>query len=401
MPLDFVSHYIVMTFLASTNKGGDCLEANNVDETLVVRSPMSPQTEDPRGSAPEHMEKQVSQDIDCNQHPSSGQCKVKGKREDDKDKFKHSKFHFSSISDLKNNGKSSDPTSDIGKVNDAAVLSLPLCENKVGDVGISSEVVPDSHTNELHGKEVEGSEGSFETPKGFSETKDGMDSAKNPSKSEALECQSKMLASVRKTSPTSSIMNCKSPSQDFKSEDTETANPFTKHGAKADHNIHIKNGSCTNDGARDEIPRKYVRERPRSSSKCSSHSSQSTQNSVPKQAIPDVRDSVHCSLSKPSLGHQTPSVVASSETNASMHHQKGLQAQNKTSSLVPQKAERLNQTNIHSSSKLNQSHTPSLNPSPTLNSSMLSDEEVWTGLLVFLLSSKNVSPIECRFFFLF
>lgn len=393
---DAVTSVLKHTYLENASakkKGGDCLEANNLDETLVVRSPMSPQTEDPRGSAPEHMEKQVSQDIDCNQHPSSGQYKVKVKREDDKDKFKHSKFHFSSISDLKNNGKSSDPTSDIGKVNDAAVLTLPLCENKVGDVGISSEVVPDSHTNELpgnfsHGKEVEGSEGSFETQKGFSETKDGIDSAKNLSKSEALECQSKMPASVRKTSPTSSIINCKSPSQDFKCEDTETANPFTKHGAKADHNIHVKNGSCTNDGARDEIPRKYVRERPRSSSKSSLHSSQSTQNSVPKQANPDVRDSVHCSLSKPSLGHQTPSVVGSSETNASMHHQKGLQGQNKTSSLVPQKAERLNQTNTHSSSKLNQNHTPSLNPSPTLNSSMLSDEE----LALLLHQELNSSP---------
>jgi hypothetical protein len=390
-----------MTFHASTNKGGDCLEANNVDDTLVVRSPVCPQTEDHCGSAPEHMAKQISQDIDCNPHPSSGQCKVKVKiGEDDGDKFKFSDFHSSPINDLKSNGQSSDPTSDIDKVNDAAVLSLPLCENKAVIVGIPPVVVPDNHTTELNelpgnfcvGKEVEGSEGSLETHKRFSESKDGSDSAKNASKSEALECPSKMLVSVGKSSPTSSTMNSKSLSHDFKSEEAEIANPFTKHGAKADRSIHLKSESCKNDTAMDEVPRKYVRERPKSSLNSNSkglHSSRSTQNSISKQVNPDARDSVHCSSSKPSPGHQIPSVFGSSETNASVHHKKESQVQNKISSSVPPKVEKLNQTNSHPSSKLNQSHTPSLNPSPTLNSSMLSDEEVWAGLLVFLIKFQK------------
>ncbi|MCI31330.1 putative RING/FYVE/PHD zinc finger protein, partial [Trifolium medium] len=87
-------------------------------------------------------------------------------------------------------------------------------------------------------------------------------------------------------------------------------------------------------------------------------------------------------------GHQIPSVFGSSETNASMHHKKESQVQNKISSSVPQKVEKLNQTNTHPSSKLNQSHTPSLNPSPTLNSSMLSDEE----LALLLHQELNSSP---------
>lgn len=383
-----------MTFLASTNKDEDCLEADNADDTSVVRSLASPQTEDHSVSAPELMNKQVSQDIDRNQQPSSAQCKFKVKREDSDDKLKHSNFHSSPISDLNNNGKPSDPTSNI-EVNEAAVLSVTSCENKVSDVGIPSEVVPDNHTNEInelpgkfcHGKEeAEGSEGSLETQKGFSETKDCLDSAKNPSKSEALARPSKMPASVGKSSPTSSTVNTKSLSHDFKSEDTEIANPFTKHGAKSDRNIHVKNESCPNDAAMDEIPRKYVRERSKSSLKSNSkglHSVRSTQNSVSKQSNPDARDSVHCSSSKPSLVHQTASVFASSETNTSMHHQKGLQVQNKISSSVSQKVEKLNQTNTHPSSKLNQNQMPSLNPSPTSNSSMLSDEEVWAGLIVF------------------
>ncbi|KAL5068506.1 hypothetical protein RYX36_019393 [Vicia faba] len=373
---------------SAKKKGGDCLEANNVDGTFV-RSPASPQTEDHCGSAPERIGKQVSQDIDCNQNPSSGQCKVKVKREEDEDdKFKLSNFHSSPISGLKNNGKPSDPTPVIVKVNDAAVLSLPLCEAKVGNVSISSEVLPDNPTNELNelpgdfcrGKEeVEGSEGSLETQKGFSKTKDGLGISKNPSKSEALECPSKMLASGRKSSPTSSTMNSKSLIHDFKSEDTEIANPFTKHGAKSDRNNYMKSESCMNDAAMDEIPRKSVRERPKSSLNYNSkglHSSRIMQNSVSKQVNPDAKDSVHCSSTKPSLGHQTPSVFGSSETNASIHHQKG------------PKVEKLNQTNTHPSSKLNQNNTPSLNPSPTLNSSMLSDEE----LALLLHQELNSSP---------
>ncbi|CAJ2628345.1 unnamed protein product [Trifolium pratense] len=400
---DAVTSVLKHTYLENASakkKGGDCLEANNVDDTLVVRSAASPQPEDHSGSAPEHMEKQISQDIDCNQHPSSGQCKVKGMiGEDDGDKFKLPDFHSSPISDLKNNGQPSDATSDIDKVNDGAVLSLPLCENKAVNVGIPSEVVPDNHTTELNdlpanlclGK-VEGSEGSLEPHKRFSESKDGSDSVKNASKSEALECPSKMLVSVGKSSPTSSTMNSsKSLSHDFKSEDAEIANPFTKHGAKADRSIHLKSESCKNDTAMDEVPRKYVRERPKSSLNSNSkglHSNRSTQNSISKQVNPDARDSVHSSSSKPSPGHQIPSVFGSSETNASMHHKKESQVQNKISSSVPQKVEKLNQTNAHPSSKLNQSHTPSLNPSPTLNSSMLSDEE----LALLLHQELNSSP---------
>lgn len=386
MPLDFVSHYIVMTFLASTNKDGDCSEADNVDSTLVVRSTVNPHTEDHHGSAPELMDNQVSQDLDCNLRPSSAKCKIKEKREDDDDNFKLSSFHSSPISDLKDNGKPSDYTSDIVKVNDDVVTGLPSCGIKVGDIDISSEAVPGDHTNKpnelpgnfCHGKqEVEGPEGSLETPKEFLETKDGSDSTKNPSKSEALECPHKMPACVEKSSPTSSTLNSKSLSRDFKSEDTEVPNPFSKHGVIADCNIHIKNEGCPSDAARDEIPRKPVRERPKSSSNSNSkglHSSRNTQNSVSKQVNSDARDSVHCS--KASLVHQTASTSGSSETNASLHHQKALQVQNKISSSAPQKVERLNQTNIHPSSKLNQSHVPSVNPSPTSNSSMLSDEEV-------------------------
>ncbi|KAJ1404009.1 Zinc finger, PHD-type [Sesbania bispinosa] len=382
-------------------KDGDCLAADNVDDTLVARSTVSPQTEDHCGSAPELKDNQASQDLDCNLRPSSAKCKVKVKKEDDDDDFKKlSNFHSSPISDLKNNEKPSDHASDIVKVNDVVVPSLSSRENKMGDVDISSKVVPDDHTNKpdellsgnfCHGKqEVEGSEGSLETQKGFSETKDGSDSAKDPSKSEAPGCPHKMLACVGKSSPTSSTMNSKSLSHDFKSEDTEIPNSFTKHGLMSDCNIHIKNESCPSDVAKDEIPRKSVRDRPKSSNSNSKglHSSRSAQISVSKQVNSDARDSVHCSSSKVSLAHQTASTLGASETNASLHHQKALQMQNKVTSSVPQKVEKLNQTSTHPSSKLNQSNVPTVNPSPTSNSSMLSDEE----LALLLHQELNSSP---------
>ncbi|KAL2600931.1 hypothetical protein AAZV13_10G139400 [Glycine max] len=376
-------------------KDGDCLVADNADDTLVVRSAASPRTEGHCGSAPELVDNQVSQDLDRNMRSSSTKCKVKMRR-DDVDNFrKPSNFHSSPMSDLKNNDKPSDHTSDIVKVNDAPVPSLPSCESKVGGFDISSEPIPADHTNkpnELSGdfcqrkQEPVGSEGSFETQKGFTETKDSLDAAKDPSKSEAIGC----LPKVGKSSPTSSTMNSKSLGHDIKSEDTEIPNSFTKHGVMADSNIHTKNENCPSDAARDENQKKSVKERPKSSLNSNSkglQSSRSMQNSVPKQVNSDARDSVHVSSSKP-LIHQTASILGSSESNASLHHQKVLQVQNKISSSAPQKVEKLNQTNIHTSSKLNQSHVSSVNPSPISNSSMLSDEE----LALLLHQELNSSP---------
>ncbi|CAJ1976342.1 unnamed protein product [Sphenostylis stenocarpa] len=381
---------------SAKEKGGDCSVADNADDTLVVRSAASPQTEGHCGSAPEPVDNQVSQDLDHNMRTTSTKCKVKMKREDEVDNFrKPSIFHPSPINDLKNNEKPSDQTFDV-KVNDAPVPSLPSSENKVGGVDISSELIPSDHTNkpnELSGdlchrkQELEGSEGSLETQKGFSETKDGSESAKDPSKSEALGCPPKVL--VEKSSPTSSTMNSKSLGHDIKSEDTETANPFTKHGMMADCNVHIKNENCTSNVARDENPKKSVRERPKSSLNSNSkglHSSRSVHNSVSKQVNSDARDSIH--VSSKSLIHQTASIVGSSESNASQHSQKVLQVQNKISSSASQKVEKPNQTNIATSSKLNHGHAQSVNPSPISNSSMLSDEE----LALLLHQELNSSP---------
>ncbi|KAL2325257.1 hypothetical protein Fmac_024315 [Flemingia macrophylla] len=374
-------------------KDGDCLASDNVDDTLVVRSSVSPRTEGHCGSATDLVDNQVSQDLDCNMGSSAAKCKVKMKREDDVDNFRKPSNYSSPISDLKNNEKPSDDTSDIVKANDAPVPCLLSCENKLGSVDISSDVNPADYTdkpNELSGdichrkQELEGSEGSLETQKGFSETKDGSDASRDPSKSEALGC----LPKVGKSSPTLSTMNSRRLDHYFKSEDTEIPNSFMKHGVMADGNIYVKNESCPSNASKDDNPKKSIRERPKSLNSNSKglHSSRSVQNSVSKQVIPDVRDSVHV-LSSKSLTHQTANILGSSDSNASLHHQKVLQVQNKISSSAPQKVEKLTQTNFHTSSKSTQSHGASVNPSPVANS-LLTDEE----LALLLHQELNSSP---------
>ncbi|XP_057732162.1 uncharacterized protein LOC130947476 isoform X1 [Arachis stenosperma] len=376
---------------SSKGKDGDCLAVDSPDNYFAVRSSIAPHGGGPCGSAPENIDKQVSQEIDCNLWPTSAKC---DKREDgDKDNCrKLSNVHSSPVNDAKDNEKPSDNIYDIVKVNDAVITSLPSCVKKLSDVDRLSVVVTDDHTSkpeELSGicnrKQPVGSEGSIEPQKSISETKDGSESMKDPHKMSA--CLGKSSAS-----PTSSTINAKSLAHDLKSEDIESPNPFTKQAVMSDSNIHLKKESSPSDAVRDEISRKSVRERPKSALNANSkglHSSRSTQNSVSKQVNSDARDSVHTSLSKASLAHQTVSILGSSETNASLQHQKALQVQSKGSSSVPPKAEKINHTNMNTSSnKLNQNHGPSVNPSSTSNNSMLSDEE----LALLLHQELNSSP---------
>ncbi|MED6187981.1 hypothetical protein PIB30_081624 [Stylosanthes scabra] len=372
---------------SSKEKDGDCLAIDSADNDCSVAPPGG----GPCGSAPEKVDKQVSQGADCNLWSSSAKC---DKREDgdDDDCRKLSNVHSSPINDVKENEKTSDQISDIVKVNDSVITNLPSCEKKLGNVARLSVVVTDDHTSkpeELSGicngrQQPAGSEGSIETQKSISETKDGSDSIKDPHKMSA--CLGKSSAS-----PTSSTINAKSLAHDLKSEDIESPNPFTKQAVMSDGNTHITKESSPSNAVKDEIPRKSVRERPKSSLNASSkglHSSRSTHNSVSKQLNSDARDSVHTSSSKASLVHQTGSILGSSEPNASLQHQKASQVQSKGSSSVPPKAEKLNQTNINPPNKLNQNHGPSVNPSPISNSSMLSDEE----LALLLHQELNSSP---------
>ncbi|KAE9589685.1 hypothetical protein Lal_00000114 [Lupinus albus] len=380
-------------------KGGDFLVVDNADNALAVRSTMSLHMDDLCGSAPELRDNRVSQELDCNLRSTSAKCKVKLKNEDDDDICrKRPKFHFSPVNDLKNNEKSSGHISDIGNANDAVVTSLTSHEQKVGFFERVLEVVANDHSNKVdalsgdvcHEKqEPEGFEGSVTTQNGFSEAKDGPGSAKDPSKAEKIECPHKLLAFTRKASPTSSTTNSKSLTRALKSNDTEIPNPRTKHAVMADCNIHSKNERCLSDASRDGISRKTVKERPKSSLNSNvkgQHASMTLQSSVSKQVTPDAGDSIHCSSSKASFVYQSASILGSSETNASLNHQKALQVQNKISFSDQQRVEKPNQTNVHSSSKLNQNHA--MNPSPLSNSLMLSDEE----LALLLHQELNSSP---------
>lgn len=386
MLLDIMLHHLVITFFVSANKEGNGLAVDNADDSVVVRSTMSSPVEDPFGPAPEHKDDQDFQDFDYEMCPISGQSKHNVKREGDDDNFrKHLISHSSTVSDHKNDEKLPNHISD--QVNDTAVTNSSFCENKVQDINRKTEVLIDCHTNNSeefscdfgHAKqELEGSENTLGMQKGFLEIKDGSGYAEEPSKSETTLYSQKMLSCLGKSSSSSSIMNSKLLANDQKSEETEIPNSLTKHVAMADCNLCIKKESNPNDVTRDEVPRKSVRERPKSSSNPNlkaMHSSRNAQNSALKQVISDSKDAVNCSSSKASLVHQTAINSGSGESNASLLHQKALQASNKISSSAPQRGEKLNQTNFQPPSKVNQNHVPS--PSTTSNSSaMLSDEEV-------------------------
>ncbi|KAI4332293.1 hypothetical protein L6164_017215 [Bauhinia variegata] len=368
-------------------------------DSIVVRSVVGPSTEDPCGSTKEHKDNQLIKQFDCDKSPRPAQCKFKVKREGDDDKSRKLLiFHSPPKNDNKNNERPSDHMSDNVKVNDTMVSSSPSHEIKVEDVDRKSEVAVDHHTNkpdELSGdfghekQELEGSEGSVDVQRKTLETKDGLNFAEEPSKSDPL----KMLSSFGKSSSTSSTINSRSLGNDFRSEDPQiTGNDFrsedpqipntaAKHGLLADCNSHSRKGSCSGDVVKDEVPRKSVRERSKSSLNShlkAQHASKSAQSSVSKQRSSDSKHSIHCSPKSSSI-QQTAVSSGTSDFNASLNHQKALQSQ---------RGEKLNQTNSQSSSKLNQNNVSSINPSPTSNSAMLSDEE----LALLLHQELNSSP---------
>ncbi|XP_054824295.1 uncharacterized protein LOC129322189 isoform X1 [Prosopis cineraria] len=377
---------------------GDGLAGNNnADDSIILRSTISPAEDDLGGPAPEPKDNQDSKDFDYETCASSGQSNFKVKGEEDNDNSgKHLVSHSSSMSDLKSDEKLPKRNSD--HVNDSVVINSSDA-NKVEDSDRKSEAIIDCHTNNSEElschfcpviQEMAGSEVPTETQKGFSGIEDGSGYAEDPSKSETTLCPHKMLSSLGKSSLSSSTMNSKIPASDQKSEQTEIPNPLVKHGVMADCNMYNKKESNQNDIVRDEVPRKSQKERLKSSSNSNlkaMHSSKSAQNSVSRQVSAHSKDLVNGSSSKASLVHPTGTNLGSSESNDSLLHQKSLQAPNKISSSVPQRGEKINQTNSQPSSKVNQSHVPS--PSPTSNSpAMLSDEE----LALLLHQELNSSP---------
>ncbi|XP_028755975.1 uncharacterized protein LOC114715327 isoform X2 [Neltuma alba] len=376
---------------------GDGLVVNNADDSTVVRRTVSPAEEELCGPAPEHKDNQDSQDFDYETCPGSGQSNPNVKREGVTDNFgKHLISHSSSMGDLKSDEKLPKHKSD--HVNDSVVTNSSY-ENKVDDSDRKSEVIIDCHTNNPEElschfcsvkQEMVGSEGPVETHKGISEIEGGSGYAEDAPKSETTLCPHTMSSCLGKSSSSSSTMNSKIPASDKKSDQSEIPNPLVKHGVMEDCNMHSKKESNQNDIVRDEVPRKSQKERSKSSSNSNlkaMHSSKSAQNAILRQVSADSKDFVNSSSSKASGVHPAGTNLGLNESDESSLHQKSLQAPNKISSSVPQRGEKINQTNSQPSSKVNQNHVPS--PSPTSNSSaMLSDEE----LALLLHQELNSSP---------
>ncbi|KAJ7945103.1 PHD finger protein [Quillaja saponaria] len=246
--------------------------------------------------------------------------------------------------------------------------------------------------------ELEGSECSLVEQNCFSEIKDCLGSAEEQSNSggtisisQGLVCQHKLLSAGGKLFRSSSTMVSKLTSNEFKLEDTENVNSIQ---IVAGCNGHIKKVGCLTDVVRDEemheVPRKTVKERPKSSATSSFkalHSSRSLQDPVSKQINSDSKDLVVYSSAKASLAQNA--ALNSAPATGLLHHPKALQAQSKSSaSRLPQRVERPNQTNINPSTRLYQNNALSVYPSSISNSATLSDEE----LALLLHQELNSSP---------
>ncbi|KAF9667055.1 hypothetical protein SADUNF_Sadunf16G0293100 [Salix dunnii] len=296
--------------------------------------------------------------------------------------------------------------SENSKVNDGATLGGLSNDHKVQEVDRNMEAVlchmdkADELSDETcqHKREMERSEGSMETEQCPPEPKDGTEAAEELSKSgetisstPALPNHSKMVVCVGKSSSTSStVMNSKMPASDnIRSPDTLNFSSNTKQPAIPGSNTSIKKDRATNeiatDGERLDLSTKTVKECSKSSMNFPSkllHPSKISHDSFPKRTNSDSKDSMHYSSPKASLAQNSGDTVGSLQIETASH------AQNKaTTSGLPLRAEKLNQSNGQSSSK--SSHALSMNPSAPINSpAALSDEE----LALLLHQELNSSP---------
>ncbi|KAK9274630.1 hypothetical protein L1049_021881 [Liquidambar formosana] len=392
---------------------------------------LKPSVDDMASAVPEVKDNQILQDSNDDMSRSSVQPNVKVEIEGDDDNAKADlNFQSSSLDDVKVDGTkhlaqhpgiSADHISENSKVNydenskvnDAVVSSSQSSDHKVQDVERSSEAVSDCHahkTDDLSGdqcqrkRELETSEGSMVVEKNSSEPKNSSKQAEEQSKSvgtsqspPALPSQRKMVVCVGKSSSSSStiVISKSSVSDNSKSADTPNPDPITKQRATPNCNISIKKDHFASEVVRDEdgreMPRKTIKERPKSSANSTlkaSHSSRSSQASAFKQNFSDSKDYVAYSSSKASSVQNSAVTSGSGESAGSLKSQHALHAQDKiTSSSLLQRGEKFNQSNGQSSSKIN--HTAAMHPpAPSNSSATLSDEE----LALLLHQELNSSP---------
>ncbi|GMJ06304.1 hypothetical protein like AT1G32810 [Hibiscus trionum] len=247
-----------------------------------------------------------------------------------------------------------------------------------------SEIVAGCHAdraNELSGdcsllkRDLEGSGLSESMKRSFSESNHIPGSAEEPK------------PSINVLIPISSIPDSSKP--------IDTRNNTTQR-VMPDNNISSKKDQATNDVPRDEdrleLSHKAAKERTKSSfgstSKVSHHQSRISHASISKRTISESKDSVPSSSLKGSFVQNTSVTSVTGESAGSLQSQSATYIQqNKTSaSGFPQKGEKFSQSSTQIASKV--THSSSVHPFATSNSSTLSDEE----LALLLHQELNSSP---------
>lgn len=311
-------------------------------------------------------------------------------------------------------GISADQMSENSKLNDLVALSFSQCsDHKAQDVDKSAEVASDPHADKadqlsggtrLHKQELDVSDGSMIVQKSTSEPKHGSKLAEEPPKldgtvfsSQALSSQRKMVVCVGKSSPSSStvVISKSSVSDNCKPMNTQNSNPIAKERIVSNCNTNSKKDHAASDVVRDEdrheMPRKTVKERPKSSinpALKASHSNRIPHSSVSKRPLSDSKDPVLHSSSKAPSAQNTAVPSGSGDSAGSLQTQSAVLVQNKVPApSLSQRGEKFSTSNSQSSSKVN--NMSSMHPTAPSNSpATLSDEE----LALLLHQELNSSP---------
>ncbi|XP_024023816.1 dentin sialophosphoprotein isoform X2 [Morus notabilis] len=317
--------------------------------------------------------------------------------------------------DAKDPGISLGKMLETSKLNSATISTSQSSDDKAEHLDRSLEAVGNSHmskADQLSGEpcqlksELESADGLMALQKTPSEQKKGSGIPEEHSRaggtmlnSQGLPSQRNMVACSGKSSsmPTTVLTAKSSSSDNVKSTDASNHNPVAKPQITSESNANVRKDRCPHDVReedRDDVPRKSVKERPKSilhSAPKPSHPSRISHDPLSKKTTPESKDNVLCVSSKTSSAANTTAVSSGSvEPTGSLHHQKAVHTHNRTTvSGVPPKGEKFNQPNIQPSSKINQNHTTSVCP-PVLSSlpATLSDEE----LALLLHQELNSSP---------
>ncbi|XAR70109.1 hypothetical protein NMG60_11026865 [Bertholletia excelsa] len=328
----------------------------------------------------------------------------------------------SALSDIKLNGTklmtpqpgaSTDHLSANVKMNDITVISLQTSDPKVQGVDRSAEAVTvcqidtasispyDPNQNKQQSDELEGSTAKR---KSSSELKHDLRASDQPSKfsrivaspAAAAASERKLVTSVGKISSASSdnFISKPSASDNCKPSNVQSSNSAKKWGTP-DSNINTKKASNSNDVVRreekHELPRKVLKDRSKSAVSSvlkASHYSKTSHASDPKRTVSDLKHSVLHSSSKASSTQNVGVTSGCGESASSLQSQSASHVQNKISgSGLPQKGEKVNQSNSHLSTKVNHM-VPMHNAAPSNGPATLSDEE----LALLLHQELNSSP---------